>query len=478
MIANAIPVYLNRSDSIQRNLGIYIADLLMPDLNNLILHQNSNKKCDNEPKEEIESPMLLKSEEKTLAYSEARELYKEEYSKIFRGFEQQDLAHPPLAESKTKVRAKTEERTNQSKPKEQPTVRKKVEVIDSGDDENSEDSDGNFGEELERVPIYLRDCVEGLRDQSASARYVRLCLVRASQLVDKFSSEQQGLDTITDVGVELAQTVLFAENQFNLKKFNHFRMKILSSLCCAKPELIARYLVEQLNRCNRSMRQQIDILDALVASAQQLSSIRTKQAVGGGKVNRFARYVPLYFYGICHRLKADLCDDSSALITPLPGSVLAAFRDFDDLSSTTSENDAETILTRAINMDKERRQGTKKHGSAIMIGSHVNTMCVTDRVLELETVSDDSYLLSRILNSISVILRCASQQPILCRLSNDLFEVLRAYRCHPDLGVQKSIVSCLKTMQDCTPEVHFKEQLEDKMVRQFGPWLESKSLMQ
>lgn len=84
---------------------------------------------------------------------------------------------------------------------------------------------------------------------------------------------------------------------------------------------------------------------------------------------------------------------------------------------------------------------------------------------------DDSYLLCRILFSISLIIKCLSQQPITCKLSNDLIDILAAYKFHPDLGVRQAMVVCLKIIRDSTPKVYYDENLKDKTMHLFGNWL-------
>lgn len=463
LIARAIPTYLSRSDHAQRDVGLCLADLVLTDLHKLISSVDSKAS-------EMRFPRLVEPDKQSCDYKEAYELFYEDPEKIF----------------KDVLDVKYEFRTTQAEVK-RPVITKRADmrsalgspsaqnkkVVDSDDEVNNDDNDDDeaFGEEAMHVPIYLRDCVEGLLDQNSNSRYVRLCLARATELVEKFANEQQELDTIKDVGVELARTMLYAENQFNFAKFEQFRMRILVSLCNAIPELLAKYLLEEFNGPTRSMRLQLDILQALVSSAQYLSTTpTTNQVKGRGKINRFAKFAPLYFYGIVHRLKGDFDCLHSDVITPQPQSVLSAFRAIRDV-----EKENENMLIKAIKMEQEK---TNAQSAGPLASASRSSRIIDDKVLELEIVSDDSYLLSRILVSISMIMKCASQQPVLCKISGDLLSILKAYRCHPDIGVQKSIISCLKTMQECTPNVFFTECLEKPMMQQFSAWLDSKALKQ
>lgn len=483
-ISKALPLYLNRSDESQRALGMNVASIILGELHKL---SGPSKEAD------IEFPNLASLTLNNSSFTTAKELFCLGIDEIFadqqsiqpKRFNTQTYEKPPDQRSK-----KTKTTEEYHIPKKVSTNKKVVDI----DDEDSGDSSGRsddeaFGEVVAHVPIYLRDCLNGLIDHSSSYRYTKLCLARAAELVERFAAEHNELDTIRDVGVELARVVLHADNQYNIKQFDSYRSRIMISLCAAAPELAANYMLEEFNGPSRGLRLQLDILHALVASAQILSEAADtksttaaehldKSIKGQGKINKFARYVPLYFYGIIHRLRADFSDDPSAALTyPKPESVLSAFRALKQ-RGLTSDQSTDAILTRAIKGQEEKplvpifqhlisnSAPTSSSSSEGISGS---------KVLELDTVSDDSYLLSRILTSVAMILKCASQQPILCRISTDFLKVLCAYRCHPDSGVQKSIIVCLKTIQECTPNVYFSQYLEDSMVKQFAAWLESKS---
>lgn len=409
-IMQGFTVYLERASFELRNLAMCIGELVLPKLHEFVHFQNKDS-CDLKFQIEWNDDCL-----------EIRSLLSSDLEEIF-------IDRPPVDRPKIEVAQKS------------PTT--------------DEDEYEEFEEDASNVPIYLRDCINGLVDYN-NPRYVRLCLIKAGELIEKLSQQEakqttadkyrlsiksrtekpKVSDAIGDIAIELAQLLLHLDNQYNIEDFDAHRLKAMVSLVVATPLLVAKYLLEQFNGDNRNLRHQLDILQILVGSAQIISSPDHKKASSPTSskkketTNEFARYGPLFFYGLTHRLQQR--------IGPAAISVTERRWIDDDLDRETSEDSLGKLKN--IGRESEKRL-------------------------------EDSYLLSRILFSISLIIKCLNQQPISCKLSNDLLDTLAAYRLDPDAGVQKAIVSCLTVVRDCTPSAYFQEFLKDKLVHLFGPFL-------
>lgn len=406
------------------------------------------------------------------------------------------------------------------------------------DDSSEEDELDCYEGDASEVPIYLRDCINGMVENK-TPRYVRLCLIKAGELIRQHSEvlrKSCATDAIDDNAVELAQILLHLDNQFNIEFFDSYRMKALISLCVTSPALVVKYLLDEFNGSNRSIRLQLDILQALVASASELSSYskdtNSKDKCEKGTTNRFAKYACLYFYGIVHKLKADISD------TILPTTLISAARSLRGSSSSASVGSQESMIRKVIkgigDSKSQLKSGFSAHlpirspvyvsmdqslpseksysrnekmtekggelpkveemGAKTKSTSRVENNAITARKIKSDEKKDcywiddghrllitgedydnsnydDSYLLSRMLFSLSLIIKCLNQQPITCKLSSELLDILAAYRCHPDSGVRKAIVACLTLIRDCTPKVYFEECLNDKTMCLFGVWL-------
>lgn len=92
-------------------------------------------------------------------------------------------------------------------------------------------------------------------------------------------------------------------------------------------------------------------------------------------------------------------------------------------------------------------------------------LCFYGIINRVKFDTNDSYLLSRIFLSVSLVLRCLDQQPIMFRLSSDLLDLIAAHETQPDLGVRKSMLACLIVIRQCCPRVHYEANLRDRLTR-------------
>lgn len=353
---------------------------------------------------------------------------------------------------------------------------------------------------------YHNALAQNIRDFSST---LKLAPATSRHQQRRMRQGSQKDDAIRDIALELAEVLLYLDDQFIIEGFDGLRMKAMSLLCLAQPDIVGKYLLDEFNGSRRGTRHQLDILMVLVACAKQLSSssplssadlIEVNDGCSAGQIssgkaarsgaalgstyansrdplaryktnlpainladserafleetrarqelrvkltsttqtttprrvgssatsNKFAKYAALYFYGIVHQLKVDL---NSSILSSLTKT-----------TSGTNVDDDDAVCRGRLNGNSRFQP-------------------------------DDSYLLSRIFFSISFIIKCLNQQPVACKLSNDLLDILAAYKDHSDSGVRKSIISCLTAIRDCTPNVYFQEYLQDKTMYLFGSWL-------
>lgn len=329
---------------------------------------------------------------------------------------------------------------------------------------NDHEDEVDYDDDDEAAPIYLRDCINGLVENE-SPRFVRLCLSKACELLQK-----ESVDSTKDVAIEMARVLLYIENQFDIDSFDSHRTKGLVLLCVSNPDLVVKYILDEFNGTGKSIRMKLDILQVLVASAQETG-------------NKLMKYACLYFYGITHQLKVGLSE------TILPTTLVSAAKSLRGSRETTLRKVLGGITESTIHLRNNFNVSLPSRSPVFVSTEHQHSSpsssvpkdsnLIDDgqslKEHDCDSNLDDSYLLSRILFSVSLIIKCLSQQPITCKLSNDLLDILAAYRCHPDSGVRKAIISCLTVIRDCTPKVYFEEYLHDKTMCLFGTWLSNES---
>lgn len=480
MIMQAFPTYLNRASSEQRNLAMCVAEIVFPTIHELIMSKSADSN-------ELNFDVNWDSDCLSI-----KRLYCSSLETLFPVNQAETNETRTLAESVELLEKPTEIAVNETSSDDD-----ELKPYDIDDEVDCDEL--AIGEESAVVPFYLRDCINGLIENN-NARYVKLCLIKTGELISQLSDQANNVDTsiiqtkqnrleygkskpsaddaIRDIGIELAQVLLYLDNQFDIESFEAYRLKALSSLCVTVPDLVVKYLLDNFNETNKSIKQQLDILQVLVASAQQMSGTTNDDEAKNNnkdnkvnKINKFVKYGALYFYGIAHRLKADFNGSS----TILPSTIVKAA-----IELSSSDNGC---VSSSLSLSSSSL-GTKVAPTAIETNPHsgrgqLRGRMIDERLYKSEDDKsvqlDDSYLLSRILFSISLIIKCLYHQPIMCKLSNDFIDILAAYRCHPDSGVRKAIANSLTIIRDCTPSAYFEEYLKAKTVRLFGSWLAQES---
>lgn len=463
MVMQAFPTYLNRASSEQRNQAMCTSEIIFPAIHELIMSQPTDNNKLNFDVDWDEDCLSIK------------QLYCSPIEQLFQAQQAQRTETRVPSNS-----VKSSDELSERAVKQSDSQSDDLMSYDIDDEEDSEELE--IGEELTKVPFYLHDCIDGL-SQNNSARYVKLCLIKAGELISRLSEQESNMDksivttdqnrlrygkskpstgdAIRDIAIDLTRLLLYLDNQFDIESFEAYRLKALSSLSVAAPDLVVKYLLDNFNEPNKSIKQQLDILQVLVASAQQLSGATNDCEVKNYKVNnmnKFVKYGALYFYGIAHRLKVDFNGSG----TMLPSAIVKAAVELKSVDNGCVLSEMKAKLS-TPSQSKERLRER-------MIGERLYQSGDSQSIQ-----MDDSYLLSRILFSISLIIKCLYHQPIMCKLSNDFVDILAAYRCHPDSGVRRAITNSLTIIRDCTPSTYFEEYLKAKTVRLFGPWLAQES---
>lgn len=609
MLMRGIQLYLDRSISLQRDLALCIGEVMLPRLHKFMENRNHRQRSGSDYDGNEDISKLNFDYEPTNDCREIKESLTEPIENIFPNPCDKSSQDTQVNVASSELSQRLENRMNgiqesskkisfnKSKhdaiPQDERHISDRLIKVDTDsddlkpyeDDSDDETNDicesGTIGEDVISVPIYLRDCINGLAEND-KPRYAKLCLIKAGELIrllhsnheskrdlNEASSKPDRLeyfvspkltpnDSIRDVAIELAQLLLYLEDTFEVDNFNAYRINALTSLCVATPDLAVKFLLDEFNGTRRNFRHQLEILQVLVASAQEISGVHLAELDGGfkslscgvsagsqskgtsssaastrratskkpplGSVNRMCQYACLYFYGICERLNTDVSNTKIS-----PSTILTALDDSADDTSNIIKTPSDVMIRRVISANiksKAQIDGKNLMQTNILLpfktsSSSFTTTTKTNsedfkeesrlgrsrRIIELvdedgnsneerslkgemsssqeqdliddgrsllrgdDGKIDNSYLLSRIFFSLSMIIRCLDKQPVICRMANDLLDYLAAYRCHPDLGVRKSMVACLSAVRDCTPRVYFEEQLYDKLSHLFGGWL-------
>lgn len=342
-------------------------------------------------------------------------------------------------------------------------VKRNENDYDCTKDSNSIASDIDFDKGI--LPVYIGDCITKLADNDkpelveASLKRVTLLIKKLSNInkptstfttkVSSPSSSKGKTNTITnissskanksirDIAVELARVLLHLDNQFNIKQFSAYRLQALCCLCYEAPDLVATYLLDEFNKENKSVRHQLDIMQVLVATATKISS--------DFGACHFVKYAPLFFYGIAHQFQTPF------ITTSIEGGLESLTLNIDKL-----RQQPKVTKLSSLSIDKLLLQVSSQASDDLQhnrINSRISEPNSRQTILSSSSTGiDDSYLLTRILYSLSLILKSCYQQPITRRLSTDLANIVNLFAASADSGVRQAIKVCIDTIENCTPK--------------------------
>ena len=148
-------------------------------------------------------------------------------------------------------------------------VRNEDSDLDSDDDLEPYDLRNDIKVTKTKKPVYLRECMEGLLN-AEDVDLVQVCLENAESLIRSHPKSAQ------EVALEFCKILLHLENKFSLNSFICYRHQSLVALTCIQPITIAEYLCAQFYDRNYNIRQRMDILCILSASAKELSDPNVK----------------------------------------------------------------------------------------------------------------------------------------------------------------------------------------------------------
>lgn len=178
-----------------------------------------------------------------------------------------DVSEEPNQASVTNVQV------SEAETKPQPESETKYDLVsqDLDSDDDLEPYDMSHDKPLTaKKPMYLRDCMEGLREQE-KAEWMEACLLSVVGLITKCKDELQ------DIVLELAKILLYLEDRFCTADFAHLRQQSLVTLIVYCPAKVVEYLADQFYDRGLNIGQRLDILDIFALASTELSAPTAKK---------------------------------------------------------------------------------------------------------------------------------------------------------------------------------------------------------
>ncbi|KAF7708995.1 hypothetical protein HF521_018052 [Silurus meridionalis] len=151
--------------------------------------------------------------------------------------------------------------------------------LDSDDDLTPYDMSADQVKRKVTAPRYVRDCLEALMTSDDPER-VESSLQAADGLL------RRNISTTREVSVQFSKVLLHLEDRYNITGFYTLRQNAMVSLVVTDTQPVVKYLTTEFYSLNYSLRQRLDILEVLAASAQELSEPITQKGVPSQSVTK------------------------------------------------------------------------------------------------------------------------------------------------------------------------------------------------
>ncbi|KAJ7305773.1 hypothetical protein JRQ81_010139 [Phrynocephalus forsythii] len=264
--------------------------------------------------------------------------------------------------------------------------------------------------ELKKIhaPTYIRDCIE---------------ILTGPEDPDKYEATMSVLETLIrrneaaarEVSVELAKVLLHLDDKSFISGFAALRHGALVAIIVTDPIAVTWYLTSEFYSLNYSLRQRLDILDALAMAAQELSRPSKAEALPGPR--------------------------------PPPSLQL--------LSSDGSAPVWRKVVDERI-QKKTRRfaKGPSQAGPSsapnrfASVAGHFFFPLLQnfDRPLStFDLLGDDHLVLGRLLHTLAVLMYCAVHSGVATAMGKALLEFVWALRFHTDTYVRQGLLAAVSS---------------------------------
>lgn len=272
-----------------------------------------------------------------------------------------------------------------------------------------------------KKPIYLKDCLEGLLN-TQDGDYHMTCLESLPELIDKNKPQA------SELVVDFVRILLFLE--LDDEELKELRLKTMVKLCNLNPINSAQYLTNQIFDQNLSIVRRLEVLEVIVESARQLSSLEHHKAIEDAKIKSIQNIVrhekPEYERIIEERLKLKTRIICSSHKLPL-----------------SSENEFLPFVT-------------------YYFYPLINNFDKKDITLKFN--EDDYYVLGRLMITLAELLKSVSQTHVTRKMAITLIEFLNVFKHHHESYVRKAITMCIHSIITNVPNYFLFEELQSDLL--------------
>lgn len=297
--------------------------------------------------------------------------------------------------------------------------------LDSDDDLTPYDTSNDKKSSRMPPPKYLRDLIDGLADRQNVEKFA-LCMESALDIINS----QLPSDHYT-VGIELLEIFISTDNTFNLDNFSSTKFNCCVDIVCTHPVQCAEFVGNEFNaeQTKYSVSDRIFMLEVLGSSARKLSESVSDEPEE--KKSSRARQEKEWEKVVRERIM---------------------------------EN-----TRRFASKQRERKPGTKNEYHRVA-GSFffplVRTFGIPKwnlyKTRKIDTVQDEVLLLTKFLQTVSVVTLTAKNAPICRKITKEVMALISHLKFHEEASVRLAVMSCLASVILTTPDM--QDMLEELMM--------------
>lgn len=275
-----------------------------------------------------------------------------------------------------------------------------------------------------KKPIYLKDCLEGLMNNE-EIDYNSTCLQCLPELIDKNRSQAKELN------VDFIRVLLFLDNED--EDLKDIRFKTMIKLCNLDPIKSAQYLTNQFFDRNLSIVRKLEVLDVIVESAKELSSLENPNLIEDHKIKSIQKIVkhpkPEYERIVEERIKS-----KTRYLFP------------------TSTNHQPLVPL------KNDFVQYVNHYFYPLINNY------DKKDITLKFNEDDYFVLGKLILALAELLKSVSQTHLTRKMAIALIDFLNVFKNHQESFVRKSIVLGIHSILTNVPNYLLFEELQTDLL--------------
>ncbi|KAL0276925.1 UNVERIFIED_CONTAM: hypothetical protein PYX00_004385 [Menopon gallinae] len=300
--------------------------------------------------------------------------------------------------------------------------------LDSDDDLPPYDTSNDKKTSKIPPPKYLRDLIDGLADRQNIEKFA-VCIENALDIINsQLSSDHY------KIGIELLQIFMSTDNTFNLENFASVKFNSCIDIVCAHPVQCAEFIGNEFNaeQTKYSVSDRIFMLDVLSSAARKLSESENDAE----PEEKFSRRSFLTRQKVWEKVVRER--------------ILANTRRF-------------------ISKAPQRKPGRKNEYHKVagfFFFPLVRTFGIAKwnlyKTRKIDTVQDEVLLLTRFLQTVSVITLTAKNAPICRRICEEVMALISHLKFHEEGRVRLAVMSCLASVLLTTPDA--EDMLEELVM--------------